>query len=590
LASRYHKSIFFVFLITLNIITGCFFLTIYKSEDNNIFTSKIIHNISGNNFELDAPISPKLSDGQPNSLNSSNIWQNTSQVLRVYESIYFEVNISGFHDHGGNATVMQISFTNGSTLDYNMTRVGSTSNYTYTYTPEYYAPYGLQIVRFRVYNANTTNMNNWDLLNNLTFSAYTSFSILANCIANLNSTQYKRGEYFLADLVVLDYNNFDWKVSVVNSNDQTVFELEDKIFQINFQINDSFDQPNHYYYVQINLTRNSDGKWDLPLFRFKFVNTKPKISESTIDISPSAIYREKDFRITVNVSDEENQVSDLEVKLTLEDPDGGKETYTLNNILDTSQFRKSGISIDKDKPSGNYRMNLTAKDQQGGIDSYYDILEVHNNPPKINSYKVNNFTQDESVSINYGEDLIFTFNVSDIEGLKYVKVALLNEENEWYNMSDNYYGEDTKLRIRTVELITGIWYVYVYVTDKDGKTVGLDFDFDTAPQEIMIIPDTLSQWLPWISFFIGLGIGGAIGIAIGLARAKAKISKTTEVIPSKTKKKPRPIKKKPMKAQKSLKSSLEKIPAKTTEKEKIKPPKKEEAEREKPQRKIKRKL
>ena len=42
---------------------------------------------------------------------------------------------------------------------------------------------------------------------------------------------------------------------------------------------------------------------------------------------------------------------------------------------------------------------------------------------------------DEAISIFYGRNSVFTFNVSDIEEVAYVKVALLSENEEWFNIT-----------------------------------------------------------------------------------------------------------------------------------------------------------
>ena len=165
-------------------------------------------------------------------------------------------------------------------------------------------------------------------------------------------------------------------------------------------------------------------------------------------------------------------------------------------------------------------------------------------------------------------------------------MALLNEEDEWYNITQ-VYKEDMTLSIRTVELITGRWYVYVYVTDSDGKTVGLDFDFGAAPQEIIIIPDTFSVILPWIVFFIGLGLGLAAGIGLGYFRLRAKLRKEKEPYP-----------KKDVGKQKKTTAPKKISESKKVQKEETKPEKpvkglkssRDEKETKKPQRKIKRRL
>jgi hypothetical protein len=181
----------------------------------------------------------------------------------------------------------------------------------------------------------------------------------------------------------------------------------------------------------------------------------------------------------------------------------------------------------------------------------------------------------QSISVNYGEDLIFTFDVSDIEeSIDYITVSLLDAENNWYNISKKYKS-GLQIIIRTEELITGIWYVYISVTDVDGATTRLSSDYDLAPQEINIIPDLLSPVLPWIAFLIGMLIGILAGVGILYKKFKTKYVEPKEIQP-----------KKPSKAPKTApsKKSNAKVEAEKTEaKERDEIPKE-------PQRSIKRKL
>ncbi len=555
--------------------------------------NSINNNILNFNNE-DIKLNIKTSLGGQGAINWSNIHQNATKIRKIYQSINFTLDVAGFKNNGANFTIMEISYNNGSKSDFNMTRIGTTSNYTYTYNPRYYDPLGTHEVHFRVYIAYLSKpLENWTLLNNLTTSAFTNFTIIGNCMAYLNSSSYERDQYLLADVLILDYDQFDWKISVINDIKQKtkLFDVGQNIFQVCFQINGSFSDSNKNYYLEVNITKKSSGVWDASFFSFMVLNSPPQIKVSTISFNPSSIYRAESCRLTVNVTDVENIGSDITVKLTLEDPDGKKDVYNLDYI--GNQFYRKTFSISTSKPAGNYRVNITAIDKNNGMDKYYTILTVKNNPPEIHSYEVNNHTQDEQISINYGDDLIFTFNVSDAEGLAYIKVALLNEENEWFNITRKYTGPDMKIKIRTIDLITGRWYIYVFVTDTDGETVGLDFDYDTAPQEIIIIPDTLSPVLPWLAFFFGLGLGLSLGITVSYFRVKGKIAKgQISPIAEEKEKKAKKAKNIKIKPKKQLKSSIAQQKEKDVSKIESEKMKKEESKKSTgtPQRKIKRRL
>ncbi|MFX1488110.1 MAG: hypothetical protein ACFFBI_03115, partial [Promethearchaeota archaeon] len=208
-------------------------------------------------------------------------------------------------------------------------------------------------------------------------------------------------------------------------------------------------------------------------------------------------------------------------------------------------------------------------------------FSVENNLPEIHSYKINGISMGQPISLLYGENLVFTFNVSDVEKVAYVKVALIDENNKWFNITRAYIGEDTKITIRTIDLITGIWYVYIYVVDSDGAIVSLIDDYNMAPQAITIVPDVLSEYLPWIVFIIGIIFGLLAGVAAVYKHFKSKFF-ITQVPPSK--KKETPLKKTPKEKKEKTKTVIEPIEEKKEE-EKVKT-----EEEGVPQRKIKRKL
>ena len=70
-----------------------------------------------------------------NNLNYSSIFRNTTIIRRGFQSINITVNVSGFAT--ANKTYMRIYFTNNTNLLLNMSHIpGTTTNFTYTYTPE----------------------------------------------------------------------------------------------------------------------------------------------------------------------------------------------------------------------------------------------------------------------------------------------------------------------------------------------------------------------------------------------------------------------------------------------------------------------
>ncbi len=527
---------------------------------------------------------PKTANIQKKALNYSDLHQNATQIRRVFDSINFTLNASGFA--GANFTLMQISFTNNTVRNFTMLHINYTTNFTYTYTPEYNAPLGRQNVSFFIFNKSLINVNMTHLLNNQT--TFTNFTIKANCIAYLNNTELSRGESLLAQFWV-NSSEFTWEIAVVDSDNESqqnhILSFGNNVIQILFEIDEKFTQADIFYYIKINLTDKTTSKVGGIYFKFRVLNAKPLILSSTFNY-PNSIYRTKEFRISINVSDYEDQdPNDLTVTAELEDPSGDSNGYNVTMHNDDWYFYYD-FTISASKPAGVYRVYIAARDSHNELDLFSDYITILNNPPVINGYKINDLPTSQSIRIKYGEDLVFTFNVSDLEGLSYVKVALRNERNEWYNITE-VYTKDVSITVRTVELITGKWLVYIFVIDTDGVIVGLDFGYDNAPQEIEIIPDTLGDFLPLFSLIVGIILGLLFGFIVGLFWRK---SKTPPLKDSELKEKSliimKPAKKKRSEPQ-TIAQKRKEIGKKEILKETVD---KKEPERITPQRKIKRKL
>ena len=316
-------------------------------------------------------------------------------------------------------------------------------------------------------------------------------------------------------------------------------------------------------------------------FPFKALNSLPEIDVSTIIFSPNTIKRAEDCTLTLNVTDVDIYTlpENISVSMTIQSPTGELESpielTNNNNWTFTTTF-----SIGINNPIGKYQIIIEAEDQYNDTDSHTASLYVENNAPEIHSYSVNGLSMNQSVSVNYGEDLIFTFNVSDVENtIAYITVSLLDPENNWYNIS-RVYTPDMNILVRTEESITGVWYVYISVTDIDGATTYLYSDYGLAPQEIRVIPDLLTPILPWIGFAIGVAIGVLVGIGLLYKKFKSKYIESKDTAPKK------PTSKKISKKPKTKPSKKEVV---KEEDAKVEPQETKEIPKE-PQRKIKRKL
>ncbi len=505
---------------------------------------------------------------------------NETEIYRLFESINITIYAPSFlFLYNVTSSVMEISFTNGSVRTYNMTDFG-VEQYIYIYRPEYNAPLGVQNVSFLLYNAT------WNLLN--AHTTYKSFTIKTNYMLNFNSSEYYIEDTLSAELTVNDFKTyqFDWNITIVdNVNEATqrnLFNLENNLFQFSFIIeNDTFDQVDKTYYVKVNISDDGTGEVYPSYFPFDVLNSIPRIIISSINFSLEEVPRTDSCDISLNVTDIENIPAELIVNMDLEDPNGDMLSKVSISHEEGMSFSTS-FSIPADRPIGKYRVNFTVKDLDNGVGSYSTFLTVENNPPEIHSYKINDYSMDESVSVLYGDDLTFTFNVSDVEGIAYITVALIGKNNDWYNITRAYTGENMRIRIRTAELVKGTWYVYIYVTDTDWETTSLIDDYNLAPQEIRIITDVFSGILPWVTFFVGLIFGILAGIGGSYKLVKSSLLDAQKVTPKKKK----PLKSIKKTEKKVIKPKKEE-PVKEVEKE---PPKEEEEKQKTPFRKIKRKL
>ena len=492
----------------------------------------------------------ETSDNGLPSLNYSAFYQNSSSVYRLFESVEFIVNTASFPDT--NYSILQIDYSDYTNEKLLMEYVSGTHNFTYTYTPRYNAPLGFNNVSFLMYNISDTLLSS-DI-------PITNFTINSNYLLTLNSSNYYKDNTVYGELIVSDKPepyNFNWNITVVDDVNETLqtnlFTVANDVQQFSFKVDERFEFSNKEYLIKLNLSDSLHNIRAPAYFPFNVLNSNPQIEVSSVVFSSTTIKRMEDCTVTFNVSDIDfNTVPEnLTASMVIKDSHGISQTpISLTNNNNWS-FTKI-FSIASSKPIGVYEVTIELEDQYGGTDSYTTTITVQNNPPKINSYTINGYSMEQNVEIDYGDDIIFTFNVSDVENtISYISVYLLNEDDEWYNLTKPYLP-NMKFIIRSEELLTGMWLVYISVTDFDGNTTYLNSDINLGPQELTIIPDLLTPVLPWIAFVVGLIIGllGAIGILY--RKFKSKYEDTKELTPKKP-----IIEKKAKKEQKEVKELKE---------------------------------
>ena len=509
------------------------------------------------------------------------IYANATDVFRLFEAVNITVDVSDYSP--ANYTEIQIPYLNNTVYNYNMTWVKD-QIFSYNYTPGENTSYNLQQIYFQVHDASGNLLNTED--------EYLNIIVLPNCETEFNYNTIYKGDLLSATLTPssVSNNTFNWNswnVSIVDDAYSELFTINgNDINSFMFTINGSFNHLNSYYYAKVNLYKD-DVFRGVEYYKFQVLNHAPEIDESTILFDSDSIFRTESCTISLNASDFEDNATFLNVSITLKFPDG-QTIVPIGVITNNGDGSFTGdIPTFSNQDTGVYTVEITVEDRLGESSSIsYTTFTVNNNPPVLNSYSINGYPTSQSISILYGQNLVFSFNVSDVEGIAYVKVALINKNNHWYNITQPY-EVDVEITVRSTQLITGVWYIYIFVIDNDGSMTGLGSDYSTAPQAITIIPDVLSALLPWIALIIGLVIGIVAGVGAGYYRVKSKFLESQTILAKKkapTQKK-QTLKKKPQ-------TKPETIDKKAEDKAEDKPKvyDKKEPEKKPPQRKIKRKL
>ncbi|MBN1213982.1 MAG: hypothetical protein JXA99_00925 [Candidatus Lokiarchaeota archaeon] len=490
----------------------------------------------GNNYSF-----PKTSEIHPSYI-YTNDTDNT--LVSIFEAINYTVDAQDFPTF--DSMEMRISFIDGTSELYPMARIGSTSNFTVAYAPDYNTPSGRHNITFYIYNDVLTLLNNQVVDTYLTIeSQYYSVTF--------NKDEYHIGDILYGTILVSNVSSYTfetYQMKIVNSTetpqDLIYSSPQNNIKYFNITINrEDFVDLNKEYYVKLTLIDGSKtGDIYIP---FMISNYDPEILVSTLELSAgesslNPIYRSDtdNCYISVNVTDIESSWIYLNVSVVVYKPDG-LILEEISLVGDENNFTAE-FHIGIGNPIGRYRFQINAEDPDGGLGEYYkEGIRVENNIPEIHSYELNGHPMTDSISVFYGDDIIFdTFNITDVEGnIEYITVSLINENDEWYNKTTHYTPSLT-IRIRSVDLISGVWTVYITVIDADGDSTGITYDYGDAPTQITIVPDTLSKIIPYLTLIVGGIIGLLLGIGVGYRMLKFRAeSKITE-----SKKKQIPIKKK----------------------------------------------
>ncbi|TXT65359.1 MAG: conserved exported protein of unknown function [Promethearchaeota archaeon] len=536
----------------------------------SIFTGFLL--CQPNTIDKSSYHSEKIKISQKTTISAENIYVNDTVVTALFDQVFIEINTTELSY--ANYSKVKFQYPGGSSDVFDMEHKTG-ENFTYTYTPPYYVPNGTTMITFQVYNESGVLIN--------TDPVQTELFIYSNYYAADFPPNYDNEGYLNETLnvkILIDnisayepQRNFSYQVSIVNSTDpslQTTIKYipGDDIEGFSLFLNESlFTQVNKHYYVKVNLTDEGSGRTEPTYFRFKVLNYNPEILESTLSI-PDEIYRTIDFDISINVSDIESAIQDINVSAQLTTPLGQKLGQVEESENPDNNFTLT-LNVAKNRPIGQYLLNITAIDPDGGLSSFIHYITILNLSPEIKNFWINGLSPAQQISIFYGDDITFTFDVSDEDSdIEYVTVSLLNENDEWFNTTKLYTPANFEIAIRSIDLVRGTWNVYISVTDSDDSTTSLTSDIGQAPKQIRIVPDALGLIMPWITLIVGLIIGLLMGIALAYKLIKRKPST-------------QPAKQKPSK----------KAPSKPQEKAPTQPEEKPKEKMEKPtQKKIKRRL
>ncbi len=509
-------------------------------------------------------------------ITSNNIFINDTKVISLFETIKVQINTTQFDD--ANYTKIQFKFSDGTGFIDDMVHdtTGDEKNFTYTYTPSYNIPTGQHDIFFQIYD------NSDELLN--ANETKTTFMVESNYYA----ATFVKKELHVGNIldVALTINNisgynFTYDVSIVDatneSSQQDLLFIGNNIDWFNRTIKRSvFEDLNTYYYIKVNLTAEATGRVRATYFTFKLLNKNPEIIESTIDL-PGSVLRSNvnNSFVSLNVSDFESEPENLTVSMSFTDRLGTSIEYAL--FRDDYNNFSTAFHIGISNPIGYYYVTITATDPYGDSSTYSSTILVMNNAPEIISYTINGYSTSQRISVNYGDDLVFGFNLTDKEGsdnIEYITVSLLGSNNNWINVSKQY-SQGVTITISSYELVFGVWYVYLSVSDSDGGSATLGSDYGLAPQQIRVIPDIIRDILPWIGLISGIILGLLIGtgVAYQLLKRRLKAGVISKTEPKKKKK---------------AKKSQEEAPPKEKEEKKEEEEEEEEEDIKPTKRKIKR--
>ena len=244
----------------------------------SIISALFIANISHSNVPIDKKNTIlRISAPIPSIFIYTN--ESDNQIVSVFEAINYTVDASFFPSW--NSARMEISFIDGTSEIFDMTQIGSTSNFTVAYAPDYNTPSGIHNISFYIYDNVMTILNDIVVDRNLTIES------------NYYSVSFSNDEFFVGDILygsiivknISGYTFETYQVSIVNSTEDPQLQihgLSNNIKYFNITISqDDFEEINKEYYVKLTLIDGSiTGDIYIP---FIISNYDPEINVGTLE-------------------------------------------------------------------------------------------------------------------------------------------------------------------------------------------------------------------------------------------------------------------------------------------------------------------
>lgn len=455
---------------------------------------------------------------------------NNSNPDRINRDINITVNANGMLEANDgvpgftnvNSIRLNITYPNGTIQNYSMIHsVFNPSDERYHYVWSTRTTMDNGTYEVRAYPNNGTEYTNFNFGINLSIINVLNYK--PKGYIDLNTTNVYRNETFAFNLTVFDqetpFENLTWTLGLYKGGGAAIEEWStgDALNQTYF-IDGIDDILLGTYTFDIIINDADGGQFDSTILSFNVLNHEPIVHNVTLNHTDSIKRETESLYFKANVTDYEDSGTDLEIQVIFQD------ALTKENLSQSSwemaynvsdELYEVELSIPKIAPIGGYDIIIRASDTDNTNTYYYPpengSIYIDNNLPKVHGVDVNGKAAN-GVHFPLGNNLEFSLNVSDVEGINYAQVNLVHQGEGSENLTFlTRSAEDYNFTVAGGLLKRGTWFIKVIVHDTDGnKSISSP---DSPTFTIEIDPDRSV-----ISSNIVLSIiAGTIGIVVGAA-------------------------------------------------------------------------